>query len=141
MTRSHRRSRTPEAKQPEEWDEEADGEWEAPEIDNSDFKAWEPKMMPNPTYKGEWKPGELRGGEDVSGRVGGQGCEAKEKEAKEKEAKEKEKVKAEAEAKVAEEAKKAESGEVKEKKVGMGGFDGLDEIDEEQPDQSRHDEL
>jgi len=33
----------PEAEQPEDWDEEEDGEWEAPMIDN-------------PEFKGEWKP-------------------------------------------------------------------------------------
>ena len=30
-----------EAKKPEDWDAEEDGEWEAP-------------MVPNPDYKGEW---------------------------------------------------------------------------------------
>ena len=33
----------PDAKKPEDWDDEDDGEWEAPTI-------------PNPEYKGEWKP-------------------------------------------------------------------------------------
>ena len=33
----------PEAKKPEDWDDDMDGEWEAPKI-------------PNPEFKGEWKP-------------------------------------------------------------------------------------
>jgi calreticulin len=45
----------PEANLPEDWEMEADGEWEAPEVDNPDFKEWEPKMIANPAYKGEWK--------------------------------------------------------------------------------------
>merc|ERR1719498_667118 len=36
----------PEAKQPDDWDEEDDGEWEAP-------------MISNPEYKGEWKPKQI----------------------------------------------------------------------------------
>jgi len=48
--------RDPDAKQPEEWDEESDGEWEAPMIDNPEYKGeWKPKMIDNPDYKGEWK--------------------------------------------------------------------------------------
>ncbi|KAF9126473.1 hypothetical protein BGW39_006593 [Mortierella sp. 14UC] len=38
----------PEATQPEDWDTEADGDWEAP-------REWEPKMIVNHAYKGEWK--------------------------------------------------------------------------------------
>jgi calreticulin len=46
----------PDAEMPDDWDEEDDGEWEPPMIDNPDFKGpWEPKMIPNPAYKGEWK--------------------------------------------------------------------------------------
>eukprot|EP00549_Striatella_unipunctata_P015835 CAMPEP_0118706390 /NCGR_PEP_ID=MMETSP0800-20121206/20529_1 /TAXON_ID=210618 ORGANISM="Striatella unipunctata, Strain CCMP2910" /NCGR_SAMPLE_ID=MMETSP0800 /ASSEMBLY_ACC=CAM_ASM_000638 /LENGTH=402 /DNA_ID=CAMNT_0006608915 /DNA_START=26 /DNA_END=1234 /DNA_ORIENTATION=+ len=45
----------PEAEKPEDWDDEDDGEWEAPTIDNPDYKGpWVPKMIPNPDYKGEW---------------------------------------------------------------------------------------
>ena len=33
----------PDATKPEDWDDEMDGEWEPPMIDN-------------PEYKGEWKP-------------------------------------------------------------------------------------
>lgn len=45
----------PDAKKPADWDDELDGEWEAPLIDNPDFKGeWAPKMIENPEYKGEW---------------------------------------------------------------------------------------
>merc|ERR1719334_2827268 len=44
-----------EAKKPEDWDEEEDGEWEAPMINNPDYKGeWKPKQIDNPAYKGEW---------------------------------------------------------------------------------------
>jgi calreticulin len=33
----------PKAKKPKDWSDEDDGEWEAPTV-------------PNPEYKGEWKP-------------------------------------------------------------------------------------
>jgi len=45
----------PEAVMPEDWDEDADGEWEAPEIDNPDFKGpWSAPFIDNPEYKGPW---------------------------------------------------------------------------------------
>jgi len=45
----------PDAKKPDDWDEELDGEWEAPMIPNPDYKGeWKPKMIDNPAYKGEW---------------------------------------------------------------------------------------
>ncbi|KAL5968922.1 Calreticulin [Taenia solium] len=48
------------AKQPEDWNEETDGEWTAPMIDNPDYKGeWHPKMIPNPAYRGEWKPPQI----------------------------------------------------------------------------------
>lgn len=65
----------PEAEIPEDWDEEEDGEWIAPEIpnpkcvehgcgpweapliDNPNFKGkWRQPIIPNPDYKGEWSP-------------------------------------------------------------------------------------
>merc|ERR1719446_532005 len=50
----------PDATKPEDWDDEDDGEWEAPLIDNPDFKGeWEPKMIENPAYKGEWSPKQI----------------------------------------------------------------------------------
>jgi len=46
----------PDASKPEDWDDEDDGEWEAPMIDNPDYKGpWKPKMIDNPDYKGKWK--------------------------------------------------------------------------------------
>jgi len=43
------------ATKPEDWDDELDGEWERPLIDNPDYKGeWQPKMIDNPEYKGEW---------------------------------------------------------------------------------------
>lgn len=45
----------PDATKPEDWDDEDDGEWEAPMIDNPDYKGeWKPKMIDNPDYKGPW---------------------------------------------------------------------------------------
>merc|ERR1712029_648760 len=40
-----------EAKKPEDWDDEEDGEWEAPMINNPDYKGeWKPKQIDNPAY-------------------------------------------------------------------------------------------
>jgi len=45
----------PDAKKPSDWDDELDGEWEAPMIDNPDYKGeWAAKRIDNPAYKGEW---------------------------------------------------------------------------------------
>merc|ERR1712077_79082 len=45
----------PEAKKPEDWDDEMDGEWEPPMIDNPDYKGeWKPRQIDNPDYKGKW---------------------------------------------------------------------------------------
>jgi len=45
----------PDAEKPEDWDDELDGKWEAPMIDNPDYKGpWQPRMIDNPAYKGEW---------------------------------------------------------------------------------------
>jgi len=45
----------PDAKKPSDWDDELDGEWEPPMIDNPEYKGeWAPKMIENPAYKGEW---------------------------------------------------------------------------------------
>merc|ERR1712070_1165891 len=41
----------PDATMPEDWDEEDDGEWEAPLIDNPEWKGpWKPKEIENPDY-------------------------------------------------------------------------------------------
>ncbi|GMR57945.1 hypothetical protein PMAYCL1PPCAC_28140, partial [Pristionchus mayeri] len=43
------------AKKPEGWDDEMDGEWEPPMIDNPEYKGeWKPKQIKNPSYKGKW---------------------------------------------------------------------------------------
>ncbi|KAJ9457776.1 Calreticulin [Diplonema papillatum] len=45
----------PQAEKPEDWDEDEDGEWEAPTIPNPEYKGpWAPKKIPNPAYKGPW---------------------------------------------------------------------------------------
>lgn len=42
----------PDATKPEDWDDEMDGEWEAPMIDNPEYKGvWSPKQIDNPKYK------------------------------------------------------------------------------------------
>ena len=44
------------AKKPDDWDDEEDGEWEAPMIDNPDYKGeWSVKRISNPAYKGFWE--------------------------------------------------------------------------------------
>merc|ERR1712227_547483 len=41
----------PKAKKPDDWDDESDGAWEAPQIDNPEYKgAWEAKLIDNPKY-------------------------------------------------------------------------------------------
>lgn len=45
----------PDVAKPEDWDDEDDGEWEPPVVDNPDYKGpWAPKMIDNPDYKGAW---------------------------------------------------------------------------------------
>jgi len=45
----------PEAKKPDDWDSEEDGEWEAPLVDNPEYKGpWRAKQIENPDYKGPW---------------------------------------------------------------------------------------
>ena len=49
-----------EAEQPEDWDTEEDGEWEAPQVPNPKCASapgcgeWTRPMKPNPEYKGKW---------------------------------------------------------------------------------------
>ena len=46
----------PDAEKPDDWDDEDDGEWEPPTIDNPEYKGpWKPTMIDNPEYKGEWE--------------------------------------------------------------------------------------
>merc|ERR1711871_727926 len=41
----------PKATKPDDWDDESDGTWEAPQIDNPDYKGvWEAKLIANPKY-------------------------------------------------------------------------------------------
>ncbi|CAJ1370751.1 unnamed protein product [Effrenium voratum] len=41
---------------PAEWDEDEDGDWEPPKVDNPAYKGqWTAKKIPNPAYKGVWK--------------------------------------------------------------------------------------
>merc|ERR1711894_378878 len=45
-----------EAKKPDDWDDEEDGEWEAPMKDNPAYKGdWYVKRISNPAYKGIWE--------------------------------------------------------------------------------------
>merc|ERR1712110_1358764 len=46
----------PEITKPADWDDEEDGEWEAPMKDNPDYKGeWSAKRISNPAYKGFWE--------------------------------------------------------------------------------------
>merc|ERR1719240_1156239 len=48
--------RDPDEKKPDDWDDESDGTWEAPQIDNPAYKgAWKAKRIKNPAYKGVWE--------------------------------------------------------------------------------------
>jgi len=43
------------ATKPDDWDDELDGTWEAPLIENPDYKGpWKAPKIDNPDYKGEW---------------------------------------------------------------------------------------
>ena len=56
----------PEAKKPEDWDDEIDGAWEAPMIDNSEYKGvWKARQIENPAYKGAWVHPEIDNSEYV----------------------------------------------------------------------------
>merc|ERR1712014_173120 len=46
----------PEDKKPDDWDDEEDGDWEAPMKDNPAYKGdWMVKRISNPAYKGFWE--------------------------------------------------------------------------------------
>lgn len=63
----------PEAEKPEDWDDEADGEWEAPQIPNPDFKGeWKAKRIANPEYKGKWVHPEIANPDYVADATLGQ---------------------------------------------------------------------
>ena len=43
------------AKNPDDWDDEEDGEWEPPMKDNPEYKGdWSVKQISNPAYKSFW---------------------------------------------------------------------------------------
>merc|ERR1712170_216816 len=46
----------PDVKKPDDWDDEEDGEWEAPMKDNPEYQGeWSAKRISNPAYKGFWE--------------------------------------------------------------------------------------
>eukprot|EP00960_Hanusia_phi_P035692 751872-Hanusia_phi.AAC.3 len=50
----------PDAKKPDDWDDESDGEWEPPMIDNPKYQGeWKAKRIKNPAYKGKWEAPEI----------------------------------------------------------------------------------
>merc|ERR1711935_873461 len=58
----------PDATKPEDWDDEDDGEWEPPLIDNPEFKGeFMAKKIENPAYKGEWSPKQIANKDYVKG--------------------------------------------------------------------------
>merc|ERR1712002_672474 len=57
----------PDATKPEDWDDEMDGGWEPPMIDNPEYKGeWKPIQIDNPDYKGVWKHPEIDNPEYVA---------------------------------------------------------------------------
>eukprot|EP00656_Telonema_subtile_P033813 TRINITY_DN3774_c0_g1_i1.p1 TRINITY_DN3774_c0_g1~~TRINITY_DN3774_c0_g1_i1.p1 ORF type:complete len:419 (+),score=197.21 TRINITY_DN3774_c0_g1_i1:163-1419(+) len=63
----------PKATKPDDWDDESDGEWEAPLIDNPEFKGeWTQKRIPNPDYKGVWAPKKIANPDFVDDNTIGQ---------------------------------------------------------------------
>merc|ERR1712219_91704 len=49
-------------------DDEEDGEWQAPMIDNPEYKGeWKAPKIPNPDYKGEWVHPEIDNPDYVDG--------------------------------------------------------------------------
>merc|ERR1711920_965994 len=50
----------PDATKPDDWDDEEDGEWQAPQIDNPEYKGeWKPDRIDNPDYKGPYVQPEI----------------------------------------------------------------------------------
>merc|ERR1712113_1179873 len=59
----------PDASKPDDWDDEEDGEWQAPQIDNPEYKGgWKPKRIPNPDYKGPYVQPEIDNPEYVEAK-------------------------------------------------------------------------
>jgi len=60
----------PDAAKPEDWDDDMDGDWEAPKIRNPDFKGeWAAKQIENPAYKGQWVHPEIANPEHVEDKT------------------------------------------------------------------------
>merc|ERR1712072_477946 len=63
----------PKATKPDDWDDESDGEWEAPQIDNPEYKGeWKAKRIKNPAYKGVWAPKKIANPASVDDQTIGQ---------------------------------------------------------------------
>merc|ERR1711988_224306 len=63
----------PKATKPDDWDDESDGAWEAPQIDNPEFKGeWKAKRIKNPAYKGVWAPKKIANPKFVDDKTIGQ---------------------------------------------------------------------
>merc|ERR1719248_133997 len=63
----------PKATKPDDWDDESDGDWEAPQIDNPDYKGpWKAKRIANPAYKGVWAPKKIANPKFVDDKTIGQ---------------------------------------------------------------------
>merc|ERR1712183_989498 len=46
----------PDVSKPDDWDDEDDGDWEAPMIPNPEYQGpWAPQEIDNPDYKGPWE--------------------------------------------------------------------------------------
>jgi len=53
----HKRIPDTSATKPDDWDDEEDGVWQPPMMDNPEYIGeWTPGMMPNPDYIGRWAP-------------------------------------------------------------------------------------
>merc|ERR1712210_82303 len=62
-----------EASKPDDWDDEEDGEWEAPMKDNPAYKGdWHVKRISNPAYKGVWEAKKIANPEYVDDDAVGQ---------------------------------------------------------------------
>merc|ERR1712158_247481 len=116
----------PDATKPEDWDDEMDGEWEPPMIDNPDYKGeWKARQIDNPEYKGKWVHPEIENPEynvDDAKKIGDEtwGATKDPEKAMKDSQDEEEKAKAEAEA--------AAAG------AGGGAEEDEDELDDEDLD-------
>merc|ERR1712055_1109437 len=122
----------PEAKKPEDWDDEMDGEWEPPMIDNPEYKGeWKPRQIDNPDYKGAWVHPEIDNPD--YNPADAEGIAKYEKKMKD-EQDEEERKKADEEAKKDEDDEDADDLDADEE-------DDIPEDDDEEADEPEHDEL